>query len=119
MNAISQINVAACKAVDDSIARAADELIERYRRGLTVTIEHGRDEWVREDARQCLAKVEAHAKRIEAGAMFAADSAMMFLGPNMAGPRIDVAIAAGERRAVKRVLAGSAREPLKLKGADA
>ncbi|KQM37972.1 hypothetical protein [Sphingomonas sp. Leaf10] len=104
MNAFTAITPALCEAADDRIERAAADLIARYRRGLAVAIKHGADQCVREEARRCLAKVEAHAKRIEQRQMFAADTALVWLGRNMAGPRIEAAIAAGERRRAARPL---------------
>ena len=98
------ITPALCEAADDRIERAAADLIARYRRGLAVAIEHGADQCIREEARQCLAKVDAHAGRFEKRAMFAADHVLTFLGPNTHGPRIEAAIAAGERRRAARPL---------------
>ncbi len=97
-----RITPALCEAADDREARAAGELIERYRAGLAVAIEHGADQCIREEARQCLAKVEGWAKAIAARQHFAATNALIFLGRNAHGPRIDAAIAAGERRSAAR-----------------
>lgn len=103
MNApFARITPALCEAADDREARAAALLIERYRAGLAVAIEHGADQCVREEARQCLVKVEGWAKAIAAKQHFAATNALIWLGKNAHGPRIDAAIAAGERRAVAR-----------------
>lgn len=80
------------------IRAAADNLIATQRAGLRVAYRNASDRWQREEVRQCLEKIEAHARRIYCGEMFAADHAVVALGPNQHGPRIDAAIAAGARR---------------------
>lgn len=102
MNAPFRITPALCEAADDREARAAGELIERYRAGLAVAIRNAPDPWTKEEATRCLRKVEAQAKRIDQRQMFAAHTALVWLGRNMNGPRIDAAIAAGERRSAAR-----------------
>lgn len=98
----ARITPTLCEAADDREARAAALLIERYRAGLAVAIRNAPDVWTKEEATRCLRKVEAQAKRIDQRQMFAAHYALVWLGRNMNGPRIDAAIAAGERRAVAR-----------------
>lgn len=103
MNApFARITPALCEAADDREARAAALLIERYIAGLRVAIRNAPDRCSREEARQCRAKVWSWRHAIAAGQRFAAHHALVFLGPNDAGPRIDAAIAAGERRSAAR-----------------
>lgn len=103
MNAhTGRITPALCEAADDREARAAAYLIERYRAGLAVAERTAVDPWQRAEVAQCQAKVNQFSSLMERGERFAATHVLVFLGPNTHGPRIDAAIAAGERRSAAR-----------------
>lgn len=102
MNAFSgRITPALCEAADDREARAAALLIERYLSGLRVAIRNA-DRYQRVEARMAQAKVRHWKNAIAAGEWHAAHHALVFLGPNDAGPWIETVIAAGERRSAAR-----------------
>ncbi len=91
MNAPAIFPATSATLSEQDEALRANALIAHYEDRLQRAIAGAKDAWYREEASRCLARVRVHADRIASGAMFAANTALVWLGPNMHGPRIDAA----------------------------